>query len=222
MTTSKNSLLVTAMAVFTSATISIAGMANAYAAGPRVSVEQLNKRTAQVPQLAGLNNGDTFTIYDDGSMTGRVWEGTYVYRPAGTRIRLGNAYARWRDGLVAIHMATDPADTNSELDKNTLRPLGTFMEQTYGTGINSDGDEVEAAVSQRQVTKRLIADPTNASILRLPNNAWLYRWDGGDSYVALVDVYEFKSGDVPRRRLMTEWSNDWKEDGAQPVALTTQ
>jgi hypothetical protein len=175
-----------------------------------------------VPELAGLKNGDTFTIYDDGSMTGRVWEGTYIFRPAGTRMPLSNGYVRWRDGLVAIHVQTDPAKANDETDRETRYPFGTYIDQTYGVGINSDGDEVTVVTSQQQVIKRLIEEPTNSDILRLPDNAWLFRADGNGQYVAFVDVYEFKSGSNPRRQVSTNSKNEWEDEGVQPVGLVNQ
>lgn len=191
-------------------------------AQPRISMERLNTRIAQLPELASLKNGDLVTVYDDGSVTGLTWEGTYVWRPAGSQVRLTDSYVRWGDGLVAINMQTDPADASDELNKDVKQPFATFIEQVYGTTTNSDGDEVVTAIGQQQVTKRLIQEPTDANIWRIPNNAWLFRNAGNGQYTALVDVLEFRSGSTPVREELTESSKEWVEDGAQPVGVMIQ
>jgi hypothetical protein len=189
---------------------------------PRISMERLNTRVAQLPELASLKNGDLVTVYDDGSVTGLTWEGTYVWRPAGSQVRLTDMYARWGDGLVAINMQTDPADASDELNANVKQPFATFIEQEYAKTTNEDGDEVVTAIGQQQVTKRLIQEPTNANIWRIPNNAWLFRSAGNGQYTALVDVLEFRSGGTPVRQEETETTNEWVEEGTQPVGVAIQ
>lgn len=183
---------------------------------------RLNQRIDKLPELASLKNGDTVTIYDDGSVTGSTWEGTYVYHPAGSSIQLTNLYARWKDGLVAIHVQTDPAEANSDLNKDTKYPFATYVEQQFGTTKNSNGDEVVSPIGQQQVTKRLITEPTSSTIWRIPDNAWLFRENGNGQMTALVDVFEFRSGSTPVRPVLTESSNEWEEAGTQPVAVMVQ
>jgi len=188
----------------------------------QLSMARLNQRIDKLPELASLKNGDLVTIYDDGSVSGRTWEGTFAYHPAGTHVPMMEMYARWKDGLVAIHLQTDPADAFSDLNKNVMQPFATFVEQTYGTGKDYNGNMVQVVVSQQQVTKRLISEPTNSAILRIPGNAWLLREEDNGQYTTLVDTFEFKSGGTPVWRVQTATSNEMKEEGSQPVGVMYQ
>jgi len=190
-----------------------------------VTMSQLNQRIAQLPQLAGVKNGDSVIIADDGSVTNAQFQGTYVYHPAGSVITMGPMYARWKDGLVAIHMSTDPANASDPFMANVQMPFATYVEQSYGTGTNYAGNSIQVITGQAQVTKPLIAEPTNARILRLPGGAWLFRDNGDGTYTALTDVFVFQSGTAPMtlEQLPTNDHSTWNADGTQqPVGVENQ
>jgi|GEM_PF-2432254 len=190
-----------------------------------VTVAQLNERVAQLPQLAGLQNGDKVIISDDGSVTGAEFQGTYIFRPAGSQVPLGPMYARWKDGLVAIHMSTDPANAANQFLANEMVPFATYMEQTMGTGKDYLGNSYPVAISQQEVTKPLIPEPTNSAILKLPDGTWLFRDAGNGNYTALTDVFVFQSGTTPMAWVQTSTSDHstWVADGTQqPVGVMHQ
>lgn len=190
-----------------------------------VTMAQLNQRVTQLPQLAGLKDGDKVIISDDGSVTGAQFQGTYIYHPAGTQVALGPMYARWKDGLVAIHMSTDPADASDLSNANTLFPFATYVDQTYGTGTDSAGTAIQVLASQQQVTAPLIQEPTNSAILRIADDAWLFRDAGNGKYIALTDVFVFQSGNTPMVWEQTPTSGEsvWNADGTQqPVGVMHQ
>ena len=190
-----------------------------------VTMAQLNQRVGQVPQLAGLQNGDKVIISDDGSVTGTQFQGTYIYHPAGTQVPLGPMYARWKDGLVAIHMSTDPANASNAFTANALFPFATYVDQTHGTGTDYAGNPIQVLTSQKQVTAPLIQEPTNSAILRLADNAWLFRDAGNGKYVALTDVFVFQTGNAPMTWEIspTTGQSVWNADGVQqPVGVMNQ
>lgn len=192
---------------------------------PRVSIARLNTRVETLPELASLTSGDLVTIFDDGSVTGQIWEGTYVWRPAGARVSLKGMYARWKDGLVAIQCYTDPADANNELSRSVEQPFATYMEQRYAVTKRDDiaNDRgILVPVAQKQVTKRLIAEPTDSTILRIPGNAFLFHKERDGEYTALTDTFEFKSGGKPVTRVRTAADTKLVEQGVQPVAVMYQ
>jgi hypothetical protein len=124
-----------------------------------VSVEKLMQRTATVPELAGLKNGDCVIMGKSASSLADAWTGEYIYHPAGSRVKLTDMYVRWQDGFVMVRH-------------------------------NEDG------VLQAHVT---IAKPLEAAgdpgILALPDvGSWILRDLGNGEYLALVDVFEYKSG----------------------------
>lgn len=190
--------------------------------GPRISISRLNERVGKLAELDGMAAGAKVTLHDDATATDRRFEGVYTYYPAGSRITMSDMYLRWRDGLIAVRMEQDPTESNDKLRKDVMRPMATYIEHIYGTGKNSDGDDVVAAVGERQVTKRLIEDPNDSRILRLPDNAWLLRAEGNGQYTVLVDAFVFTEGRAPAKRNMTESSNEWVDDGAQPIGLKVE
>jgi len=195
------------------------------AAPVMVTVAELNERMAQLPQLAGAKDGDQVIITDDGSVTGARFQGTYIYHPAGSQVPLGPMYARWKDGLVAIHMSIDPANASNPFRANAMFPFATFLQQNFGTGTDYLGNGVRVAISQQQVTKPIVSEPTNGGILRIPDGAWLFRDAGNGQFAALTDVFVFQSGDAPQiKRFSTATgTNDWVADGTQqPVGVMFQ
>jgi hypothetical protein len=161
-------------------------------------MEQLNKRAATLPEMASLKSGDLVTISDDGKVTGKTWQGTYEFRPAGSVVTLDNMYLRWKDGLVAInqHMKDGKPDGTCDC---------TFVEQDYAYFKGPDDlskdkaglKDVLTLVGQKQTLKPLATEPTDSKILRIPGNAWLFRDIGNGQYVTLVDAFIWKSGEKP-------------------------
>ena len=164
---------------------------------PEVTVTQLNQRVEKLPQLEGLKDGDTVIITDNGTMTGAKFQGTYIYHPAGSLVPMNDMYARWKDGLVTL--------THSTNDTKNKQMLATLIEQnTYKRirgEVNNDAGIV-VPMSQQQVTKPLIGEATDWSVLRIPGNAWLLHDNENGTYTALVDMFEFKSGNTPTAAVM--------------------
>jgi hypothetical protein len=213
--------ILTALVAGSTLALTLATPVNA-AGGPSVSMTRMNERIAKLPELAGVSAGGLVTIHDDASVTGFTWHGDYAYYPAGSQIPLSDMYVRWKDGVVAVRMYADPTESASELNKDVARPFATYMEQIYGTSVNSNGDKVIAAVSQHQVTKRLVQDDNDNAIWRIPNNAFLFRDAGNGKVTTLVDAFVFKSGGAPVKRVSTASSNELEEHGAQPVGVMHQ
>ena len=143
-----------------------------------LSMQQFNRRVATLPELASLQAGDRVILNDNGSVTNSVWQGTYVFHPAGSLVQPGPMYARWKDGVVA--MTLTPATSKSPVP-GTLN--ASFVEQRNG--------------KPNQAIKTLINDHADRNVLRIPDNAWLFRVDSNGQYTALVDVFVFQSGGQP-------------------------
>lgn len=43
----------------------------------------------------------------------------------------------------------------------------------------------------------MVRDGADKSVWRIPGNAWLIREDADGNYIALVDMFEFQSGNAP-------------------------
>ncbi|MCL5997212.1 MAG: hypothetical protein M1546_14330 [Chloroflexi bacterium] len=171
-----------------------------------VSMQQLNQRVATVPALASLKDGDRVIISDDGTVTGATWQGIYVYHPAGSTVTPSAMYARWKDGVVTI--TPTPAETEGD-------PLPGTLDAGY---VTSDENINNGAPSQ--VLRKLITDTSDPSVLRIPDNAWLFRVNGSGQYTALVDVFVFESGSQPVWHQVN--ADDTTEDiaqGSQPVPV---
>ncbi len=192
---------------------------------PRVSMARLNARIDKLPELASLKDGDLVTLYDDGSVTGKIWEGTYIWHPAGSVVQLKSLYARWKDGVVAVSMYRDPADATNTFTRNVEQPFATYIEQQNAlikrdNFANDPG--IVVPVAQKQVTKRLVPESTDDSILRIPGNAFLFHKEDNGQYTTLTDALEFKSGGKPVIQKKTPWSNERIEEGEQPVGVMYQ
>jgi hypothetical protein len=171
---------------------------------PEVTMTQLNQRVEKLPQLEGLIDGDIVIITDNGKITGANFQGVYTYHPAGSKVTMNDMYARWKDGLVTLRHSTN--------DTKNKQMLATFIQQQTAKRIRGEVDNdagIMTPVSQKQVTEVLSAEPTNSSIMRIPDNAWLFRDNGDGTYTALVDVFEFKSGNTPTAAVL--------QDGTKPL-----
>jgi len=155
-------------------------------AGPAaVDMQQLDQRVAQLPQLNGLKDGDKVTISDDSSVTGATWSGTYTYHPAGSTFTPGALYARWKDGLVAI--------TPTPPSAGSITWPGTYDASFIKQRIDVTG----AWTINYQTIRTLVMDGNDTSVLRIPDNAWLFRVNSNGQWTALVSVFVFNSGSQP-------------------------
>jgi hypothetical protein len=161
-----------------------------------LTMRQFNQRVAQLPELANARDGDLITLRDDGSVTGSIWRGTYVYRSAGSTVARTGMYARWKDGVVTLTRTPNARAGQPPLDMLTV---------TY---VNNDRNP-------RHVTLPLTRDASDRTVWRIPQNAWLIREQANGEYVALVDTFEFKSGDAPIL-------NQRRPNGTLPPAYGTQ
>ena len=129
-------------------TVAATAMPAAPNAPVALTIRQLNERVAVLPQMASSVDGEIVTISDDGSQTGLIWQGTYVFHPAGSPVQLGDMYARWKDGLIAIqkNIAKGKAD-------------GKYLASFIVPGGKADKSVL------------LIQDPKDASVLRVTDNA---------------------------------------------------
>jgi hypothetical protein len=173
-------------------------VAPAQSAGPSVelTMQQVNQRVAQLPELANARDGDLITLRDDGSVTGSIWRGTYVYRPAGSKVARTGLYARWKDGVVTLTRTPNPRAGQPPLDTLTV---------TY---VNNERNP-------KHVTLPLVRDMADRTVWRIPQNAWLIREQANGDYVALVDMFEFSAGDAPVL-------NQRRPNGTLPPAFGTQ
>jgi hypothetical protein len=163
-----------------------------------LTMKQLNQRTPTFAEQESLKNGDMVTISDDGTVTGKKWQGTFVYRTAGSVVPMDNMYVRWKDGLVAItpHLKDGKPDGTCDC---------TFVEQKYATfkgpedrsKDKNDVKDILTLVGQEQTLKPLVADPGDNSILRMPGNAWLFRNIGNGQYITLVDAFVWTTVEKP-------------------------
>ena len=166
-----------------------------------MSMQQFNRRVAVLPELASMQEGDLVTLSDNGSVTDAIWQGTFVFHPAGSKVAPGAMYARWKDGVVAISPT-----------------LGNVKVPRPGT---LDANFVEAANGKtHQTIKTLINDYSASNVLRIPNNAWLLRADGNGQYTALVDMFVFQYGNQPVALRRAANGSTVLLTGSQPVPIS--
>ncbi len=175
----------------------------------KISMAQLDTHVAQLPQLAGLPDGSQIILSDDGSVTDQIWQGTYIYHPAGSKVPFGPMYARWKDGVVAITLT--PTNLATNVSPRTLD--ASFVQQNY--------DSNHVVIGQQQMLKTLVSDGSDSSVLRIPDNAWLFRVDGQGQYTALVDVFTFQSGSTPIQDNLTVSGTLPAATGSQPVPISS-
>lgn len=209
--------LIPVTAIVTSALLGFTGVANAASptqansAPVSVDMQQLDERvpTSAVPGLAGLKNGDSVVINDDGSVTGATWSGTYVFHPAGSVVPMAPMYARWKDGLVALTL-TPPAVAGQPYP-------GTLDANWVAVGTDSTGAPMNV-----QKISTLIPDPTDSSVLRIPDNAWLFRYNSSTGqYTTLVDVFVYQSGDQPLwHSTAADGTSELVANGSQPLPVS--
>lgn len=149
------------------------------------SVEELISRVPRLAEQTLLKDGDCVNIVKASNPGGPAWGGRYVYHPAGSRVALGNVYVRWKDGFVRI---VKGPDGRLIADMEEVQATRLVIPSTPG------GRPFIVPASVRRFTAELERDAGNPAIVRIPNNAWLFREVGAGQFVALVDVFEYVSG----------------------------
>lgn len=179
--------------------------AAATAAPVSMNMRQLNQRIGKPSQFDLLVKGDIVTLNDDGTVTKSIWQGRYVWYPAGSRVPVTAMYTRWKDGLVALTRAPNPIEGQPSLNSLIAHYVTTMP---FRANINVDA------------SKELIADTSDPSILRIPGNAWLFRVGADGQYTALVDVLVFQSGTQPVSTNKMSDGSDAVAFGSQPEAVS--
>jgi micrococcal nuclease len=166
-----------------------------------IQVEDLVVRTADVPELSLLRDGDCVTINKNANPLGAAWSGQYIFHPKGSKVKPGNMYLRWKDGFVMVSQNSDGqllAHYNIE-----------HAQQTSFAPPSAPGQRPSISVTDgysEPTVKALIDEPSAPGTLRIPENALVLRAAGNGEYVALVDVFEFKSGEM---RVVTVGDNGY-------------
>jgi hypothetical protein len=169
-----------------------------------LNMSRFNERVAKLGELAGLQAGDRIQLNDDGKVTGSIWQGTYIYYPAGSQVPAQPMYLRWKDGVVAITLHRDDDDK-----------LTGDMDASYVA-------QYEDNARERQKIKTLKRDESDSSVLRIPGQSWLFRVDGNGKLIALVDAFVFESGSTPIIN-QRDYNGDLPDaDGSQPVPVAAQ
>ena len=150
-----------------------------------LNMGQLDQRIATLPQLASAQDGTPVTLSDDGTVTHAIWQGHYVFHPAGSIVQPGPMYLRWKDGIVTI--TPTPSSTPGQ-------PLPGTLDASF---VAQSRDINGFPASNYQTIQTLIPDASNPSVLRIPDNAWLFRVDGNGQYTTLVDAFVYQSGNEP-------------------------
>jgi hypothetical protein len=183
-------------------------------AGPvAVTMQQLHINVDQLPQLAGLKAGDPVIISDDGKVTCWIWQGTYTFYPAGSVVPVAAMYARWKDGIVALTPTPAPAAVSG---KPKPLPPGTLDAHWVGPKYDQAGKKIADA----QYVHTLVTDASDASVLRIPGMAWLFRVNAQGQYTSLVDTFVFQAGSKPQQIVnKTGSAPTYIEQGSQPVPV---
>ena len=156
-----------------------------------VPVESLVARTETVPELSLLRDGDCVTISKAANPLGEAWSGHYLFHPKGSKVKLSAMYLRWKDGLVMLSQNSDGqllAHYSIEHSRQLSFTPPTQPGQRPGISITPGYSE--------PTVKTLIDEPSAPGTLRIPENALVLRAVGNGEYVALVDAFEFKSGEM--------------------------
>lgn len=156
-----------------------------------LTVADLDQRVTKPSVLGLLKDGDCVTISKPTDEDGDSWTGQFIYHPAGSTITQSPGFARWKDGFVLIER--DPQDA-SQLVAHVAQYRQVEREVTF------NGRTFKVPVREKtlfQAVLPLERDPGDASVVRLPvTNTWIARDLGNGQYQALVDFFEYKSGDL--------------------------
>jgi micrococcal nuclease len=152
-----------------------------------IPAEVMAQPVFRPPQIAMLKNGDCVNVYKASNPEGPAWSGLYIYHPARTIVKLTSMYVRWKDAVVLI-----------QIDQNGT-PMAHVVRDTYRKPQlpwETPGEDPYPG-SRRVSMQALERDPGRTEMLQIPNpRTWLLRDVGNGNYEALVDVFEYKSGDM--------------------------
>jgi endonuclease YncB( thermonuclease family) len=151
-----------------------------------VQLERLMERRPALPELARVKSGDCVTINKAENPAGTQWSGQYVFRPAGSAITPGTMFVRWKDAFMLI-----TKDADGEIYAHVVR-------DSYKSRIFPwERGQYDTTPGSTRVNKQIFArDTADNSILVLPDpRTFLFKDLGNGQWQALVDVYEFKSGE---------------------------
>ena len=151
---------------------------------PVFQIEALIERKPSLPEFSLLKDGNCVVLQKANNPAGVAWQGQYIWHPAGSQIVLSNMYVRWKDGFVRI---TQEADGSF---------VARFIQSTAASIVFPQGQRPFFKPGKDEpATKAIIREPTQQNVLRIENNAFLFREASNGKYTALVDVFEYKSGD---------------------------
>lgn len=151
-----------------------------------LSYDELTTRVDKLPEQAYLRNGDCITISGATDAQVNTWSGSYIYHPAGTTVKLANMYVRWRDGFVAITGNSDGTNDAHFVMNNigeVARVFGPFKL------IIVPGHDASTV-------RTLVRDVNSTDVIRIPDNAWLFRDAGNGKVTTFVDSFEYIRGDL--------------------------
>ena len=161
-----------------------------------IPAERLIMRIQPLPELEMLSEGACVNITKDANPEGPAWAGQYIYHPVGSQVHLTQMYVRWKDGFVLIQNNSE-GQLVAQIVYDSYLPPNARRRRSAPRPLDSD----PFPGATRVATKPLEQDPNDPQMVRLPNiRTWILRDLGNGVYEAMVDVFEYKSGDlrVPR------------------------
>lgn len=151
---------------------------------PVFQIESLIERKPKLNEFSLLKAGDCVVIQKTANAAGDAWQGKYVWHPAGSQIVLNNMYVRWKDGFVRITKEADDSFVARFVQSNAASIVFPAGQRPFFKPANDE-----------PTTKAIVKESTQLGVLRIENNAFLFRDAGNGKYTALVDVFEYQSGD---------------------------
>jgi endonuclease YncB( thermonuclease family) len=155
-----------------------------------LTVADLDQRVEKPSILGALKDGDCVTIAGT-TEDGAAWSGQFIYHPAGSTVTQSAGFVRWKDGFVLI-------ERNPEDVSQLVAHVTQYRQQVREVVFN--GQVIKVPSRERvlfQAVLPLERDPGDASVVRLPvTNTWIARDLGNGQYQALVDFFEYKTGDL--------------------------
>jgi endonuclease YncB( thermonuclease family) len=156
-----------------------------------LTVADLDQRVEKPSILGALKDGDCVTISGT-TEDGAAWSGQFMYHPAGSAVTQSPGFVRWKDGFVLIER--NPEDASQLVAHVSQYRQGEPVEVTIGGRVFKVPSREKVLF---QAVLPLERDPGDASVVRLPvTNTWIARDLGNGQYQALVDFFEYKSGDL--------------------------
>jgi micrococcal nuclease len=151
-----------------------------------IAAETLAEKVRRPQALRALKDGDCVTIVKAQNAEGPAWSGQFIYRPAGTVLKLSDMYLRWKDSVTMI-----------KVDGNGTA-VATVVEETWWDYTKERGLSPDGTPGSRRVTAEPLARvPNQPDILQIESTrTWLLRDAGQGNYAVLVDAFVYQSGDM--------------------------